>query len=184
MTPNVKNDILAISSTKDRLHVQLSAADLAGCHEIGGTYLCNQFGVLYRNFSNTCMGALYDQKFDTAKILCEFTIEPVTDRVYSLRKNQFVIHLSNPITVPITCQGDKTGKTSTEKHLGRGPQTFTLPSGCTAQFQDHVVYSDMTIKMPSETLHFEWKWQALDMFSTPATEVGPELARLETFGVY
>ena len=105
LIPEVKNDILAISNTEARLHVQLSSADLMGCHKLGTIYMCDQFGVLYRNFSNTCMGALYDQKFEAAKTLCEYHLEPLSERIYSLRKNQFILYLTQAITVPVTCQG-------------------------------------------------------------------------------
>ena len=183
LIPNVKNDILAVSSTASRLHVQLSSADLTGCHKMGTTYLCDRFGVLFRNFSNTCMGALYDQKFDTAKQLCDFHIEPVTERIYSLRKNQFMLYLTEAITAPMTCQGKTGERTSMEKHLGRGSQRFQLPAGCVARFNDHVVYSDMAIKMPAETLHFQWNWASLDMFNEPAVKVDDELLRLQSFGI-
>jgi hypothetical protein len=42
----------------------------------------------------------------------------------------------------------------------------------------------MTLKMPRETLVFEWKWQALDMFTKPVAEISPELEKLESFRVY
>ena len=72
LIPNVKNDVIAISNTTPRLHVQLAPAELTGCRKIGTTFLCDQFGVLFRNFNATCMGALYDQKFELARQLCEF----------------------------------------------------------------------------------------------------------------
>ena len=156
LIPNVKNDVIAISNTKPRLHVQLASAELMGCHKIGTTLLCDQFGVLFRNFNATCMGTLYDQKFELARQLCEFHLEPVTERVYSLRNNHFVVYLPIVITVPMSFRNNHGGSKSREKHPGAGLQRFQLPPGCVARFPKHRVNTDMTLTMPAETLHFEW----------------------------
>ena len=66
-----------------------------------------------------------------------------------------MLYLTEAITAPMTCQGMKGEKTSIEKHLGPGSQSFQLPPGCIARFNYLVVYSDMAIKMPAETLHFQ-----------------------------
>ena len=144
--------------------------DLASCHKIGRTYLCNHLGVLHRHFNDTCLGSLYDQKFNSARKLCNFHVEPATDRIFSLPKNQFLIYLTQPMTVPLTCHTDETGRTLSERHLERGSQIFQMPPRCVAQFRDHMVYSDMTIKHPGDSLHFNWKWQEKEIFSTSTAD--------------
>ena len=42
----------------------------------------------------------------------------------------------------------------------------------------------MTLKMPAETLHFEWTWSSTKMFSQPSTEIENELTHLQEFGIY
>ena len=103
MVPRVKFDILAISNTAERQHLQLSVADLIGCHRLGDTYLCDQFGVQSVANNNSCLGALYDQKFVDAQKLCQFDLEPIGEKIYSLQSNQFLIYLDEALTVPITC---------------------------------------------------------------------------------
>jgi hypothetical protein len=74
------------------------------------------------------------------------------------------IYLPKAMTIPIKCVNG----TKTEKHLGAGSQTFTLSSGCEAQFSQHLVLSDLNIKMPADVLHFTWNWVPADLFEAPA----------------
>ncbi len=178
LIPDVKNDVLAVSSTDQRLHVQLSSIDLMGCHRMNQLFLCDQFGVLSQKFNKTCLGALYMQNFKTAQEICDFNIEPVSEKVYPLRKNRFLVYLPTALTVPIKCVNG----TKTEKHLGSGSQTFTLSSGCEAQFLEHLVLSDLNIKMPADVLHFTWNWTPADLFEQ-TEQVAPQLRRLETLGM-
>ena len=179
LIPDVKNDVLAVSSTDQRLHVQLSSIDLMGCHRMNQLFLCDQFGVLSQRFNKTCLGALYMQDFKAAQEICEFTIEPVSEKVYSLKKNRFLVYLPQALTVPIKCVNG----TKTEKHLGAGSQTFSLSSGCEAQFLHHLVLSDLNIKMPADVLHFTWDWVPADLFDAPEDKVAPELAKLAQLGI-
>ena len=94
-----------------------------------------------------------------------------------------MLYLTEAIKAPLTCQSEKGEKTSMEKHLGRGSQRFQLPPGCIARFRDHVVYSDMAIKMPAEVLHFQWNWVSVEMFNQPAVKIDNELLRLQSFGI-
>ena len=184
MVPKVNHDVLAISNTENRQHLQLSSADLQSCRKLGTHYLCDQFGVQHKGFDNSCLGALYGQNFEDARKMCEFTIEPATERIYSLRQNQYMVYLTTPMTVPLTCRDPHTKETySMEKHLARGAQQFQLHPGCRAIFREHVVYSDMSIKMPSDTMRFNWDWQPLQMFGVPAAIIPQELKLLQRFGV-
>ncbi len=56
-------NILAISSTKTRYNIQLSSTNLLSCHHINQIFMCDSFGVMSKRFNDTCLGALYMQKF-------------------------------------------------------------------------------------------------------------------------
>jgi hypothetical protein len=83
------------------------------------------------------------------------------------------------MTVPVKCVNG----TKTEKHLGAGSQTFTLSSGCEAQFAEHLVLSDLNIKMPADVLHFTWDWVPADLFDAPNEQVAPDLQKLAQLGM-
>ena len=179
LIPDVQHDVLAVSSNDHRLSTHLSSVDLLGCHRVNQIFMCDRFGVLSRQFNNTCLGSLFVQDFKTAKNACKFEVAPVTEKVFQLRKNWFAAYLPGPATIPIKCRNG----TVTEKHLGRGSQQFHLSPGCEAYFSTHQVFSDLSIKMPAEIIHFEWSWEPLSMLDMLPTEVSPELARLRKFGV-
>ena len=42
----------------------------------------------------------------------------------------------------------------------------------------------MTIKMPADTLHFEWAWSTAHLFNQSPTEVMIEIMQLQSFGLY
>ena len=130
------------------------------------------------------MGALYDQKFILARQLCDFHVEPVSERICSLRNNQFLVYLTKALTVPLSCRGNHGGSEAREKHLGMGSQRFQLPPGCVACFREHLIYSDMTIKMPAETLHFDLAWSSSHIFNQSSTEVELEISLLQSFGLH
>ena len=180
LIPDVQHDVLAVSSNDHRLSTHLSSVDLLGCHRVNQIFMCDRFGVLSRQFNNTCLGSLFIQDFTTARTACKFEVAPVTEKVFQLRKNWFAAFLPGPATIPIKCRNG----TVTEKHLGRGSQQFHLSPGCEAYFNVHQVFSDLSIKMPAEILHFEWSWDPLTMVNMLPDQVVPELQRLRKFGLH
>jgi hypothetical protein len=77
LLPDVKNDILAVSSIDIRYNVQLSSTDFMSCHRVNQICLCDSFRVLSKRFNNTCLGALYMQQFKEAQ--CPFKVVPVEE---------------------------------------------------------------------------------------------------------
>jgi len=59
LIPDVQHDVLAVSSNDHRLSTHLSSVDLLGCHRVNQIFMCDRFGVLSRQFNNTCLGSLF-----------------------------------------------------------------------------------------------------------------------------
>jgi hypothetical protein len=74
LMPDPSNQILAISSGVARLSLEMSVANLMGCHRINSAYLCKRHGVRQRELNSTCLGSLYVQVFPGATHLCEMKI--------------------------------------------------------------------------------------------------------------
>ena len=115
------------------------------------------------------------QDFKAVQEICEFNIEPVSEKGYRLRKNRFLAYLPRAMTVPVKC----VNRTKSEKHLGAGSRIFTISSCCEAQCTEHLVLSNLSIKMPADVLHFTWNWVPADLFDTPSRKVAPDLRKLE-----
>jgi hypothetical protein len=47
--------------------------------------MCDSFGVMSKQFDDTCLGALYMHKFEARQNFCKFKAVPVEEEVYNLR---------------------------------------------------------------------------------------------------
>ncbi len=165
LLPDVKDDVLAISSMDTRYNVQLWSTDLMSCHRVNQIFMCDSFGVLSRRFNNTCLGALYMQKFEDAQKLCPFKVVPVEEWVYQLRKGHFIVYLPGYTTVNIKCPDG----VASEMHLKKGTQQLHIPPGCQGIFPNHLVTSNWSVRLNNSILHYEWNWDPISFM--PAGEM-------------
>jgi hypothetical protein len=165
LVPDVKTDVLAISSTDTRYNIQLSSTDLLSCHQVSQIFMCDSFGVMSKRFDDTCLGALYMQKFEAAQNLCKFKVIPVEEQVYQLRKGLFVVYVPEPTTASVKCRNG----THSELHLRKGTQQINISPGCQGFFSEHMVTSDYSVKLDSDILHFDWDWDPVTFL--PAGEI-------------
>ena len=182
LIPDVKNDVLGIAAFDSAYYVQISASELLGCHRINQFYFCERNGVLAKTEDNTCLGALYHSKYELARKICNFHIEPVREFIYQLLDNWFIIYTPTALTIPTKCRNGTMKELFISKHITR----FHLSPGCYAQFPNHRVFSDLSIKLPSDFVQLEWEWESVDhLFKevVGAKYVLPELERLNQFGM-
>ncbi len=157
LLPDVRNDILAISSTDTRYNAQLSSTDLLSCHRVNQIFMCDSFGVMSWSFNNTCLGSLYMQQFEAVQKLCPFKVVLVEEQVYQLRKGHFITYLPTFKTVNIQCRNG----TATEMHLKKGTQQIHISPGCQGIFPNHLVTSDYSVCLDTNIMHFEWDWDLI-----------------------
>jgi hypothetical protein len=178
--PEVRDELLAISSTDTRVSLQLSSQDLLGCHRVNQVFMCSNFGVFSKKLSNSCMGSLYMQNFSVAKQFCKFSVHPLEEKIYQLKRNLFAAYLPHPITVSVKCNDGKVD----ELHLAKGVQKLTLNPGCEADFPDHRVTSDFSLKMETEMIMVEWDWEPLDFLPHAQIQtIVSSLKQLEQIGI-
>ncbi len=122
------------------------------CHRVNQIFICDSFGVLSKQFNNTCFGALYMQQFKEAQTLCPFMVLLVEERVYQLWKGHFIAYLLEQITVNIACRDGK----ASELHLSKGSQQVRIPPRCTGIFPHHLVTSDFSVKLNHSIVHYKW----------------------------
>jgi len=155
LIPAVRNGVLAVSNTNIRFSSQLPTLELQSCNRINKIYLCERNGVMNKFPEDTCLGALYHQKFDLAKRICHFHVEPDKEFIYQLLNNWFLIYVTAPSIVPVTCQD----KNHYVWHLKTGITRQHLPAGCTADLPQNLLLSDISIRSRERTpwprLHIE-----------------------------
>jgi hypothetical protein len=179
ITPDVKDDILAVSSGFERLSARLSAVDLLGCHSVNKMYLCDRHGVLSKELNNSCLGALYLQDFTIARDLCEFKIHPSQEVVQQLLDNWFLIHSPKVQTCFISC----TNGTQQEAYLKAGIGKVHLSPGCQANLAEHRLVADGAIVLPSDITHFEWTWNAASELALNPQQLNDFISELAASGI-
>ncbi len=178
LIPAVTEDLLAISNNNHRYTLQLTSNDLVGCNRLGRTYFCERNGLLYKYPEDTCLGALYHQRYDDAKSLCSFTLEPAREFVRQLKDNWYLVYSEQAQTIPMLCAN----KSFSELHIRAGASKFHLSAGCTADLPRHRLISDMSVLIPSDYVQFEMEWDPHTFLPELRDFVLPEFHRLQRYG--
>jgi hypothetical protein len=176
--PNVRNDILGVSNTNFRYTIQMENAELDKCLKINKLYLCERTGVLHKYPEDNCLGSLYHQKFDLAKRICPFLMEPAREFIMQLMDNWFLIYMMEPTTVPILCSNS----TPSEWHVKAGITRQHLSAGCVADFPRHRLLSDVSVIVPQDYVQFEMDWDPVSFMPELRDLVIPEFQKLERLG--
>ena len=181
MIPQADNDILAITIGNQRYSTQLSSSDLLGCVVLNRVYLCESNGVLRKNFSDTCLGALYQQDMVAVNKLCTLRVCENVEVIRQLLGNWFAVFTPRAYTVPVECKNG----TSKEIMISGGVSKFHLSPGCEAHFHNHLVLSDYSIREPADFIEYNWNF---DLISIPQEVMHPEqflpaLDQLKKFGI-
>ena len=180
LVPAVKEDILAISSGFKRYSAQFSATDLLGCHMVNNIYLCERHGVLNSNLNSTCLGSLYMQDFDAVKRFCALEIHRTGEIVHQLLNNWYLVYTPSSQTLPISCFNG----TQSEKHISKGTSKIYISPGCRAHLEYHLIISDISVKLETDLLHFEWRWDEVSLEGLDSDTISPQLALLEESGLF
>ena len=72
--PAPENDIIALSDNQELISLEINNSDLMDCHQSNQFYVCKKHGILRRQLSFTCLGALYAQKWEQAMTLCSMEV--------------------------------------------------------------------------------------------------------------
>ena len=180
LIPSVKNDILAISAGSNRLSAQYTSTDLMSCHTVNSVYICERHGVLSKLLNTTCTGSLYLQDYDSVQELCSLEVTPVREVIHQLLQNWFLIYSPLAQTAYVECRNGTQG----EMHIKAGISQKHLSPGCKAHFQQHLLLSDTSIRLPSDILHFEWNWNPYDVVELSENEVEPLILELSRSGIH
>jgi hypothetical protein len=180
LIPVAQHNVLAISSGFTRYSAQLSHTDLMGCHVVNNIYLCERHGVLNQHLNSTCLGSLYTQDFEAVKRLCPLEVHKAGEIVHQLAGNWFLAYSPKAQTVPITCRNG----TSSEQYLAKGINKFNISPGCKAHLQKHLVMSDLSLKLDSDILHFEWHWNDVSLQDLQGDNLLPQLQMMIDSGIH
>jgi len=157
LIPDMRNDVIGISSTDDKYNIQLLSTNLLSCHWVNQIFMWDTFGVISKTLQGTCLGSLYMQKFKEAQKLCNFKVVPHEEQIYQLRKGCFIMYLPTATSAYVKCWNG----THTELQLPQGTQQVTISLSCQGTFARHLVISDYSVRLDSQILHYDWNWDPI-----------------------
>lgn len=179
LIPDVQEHLLGISNTNHRYAVQYSLMDLQSCHQMARIFLCERNGNLFKYPEDTCLGALYQQKYEDARNLCSFHLEPAREYVRQLKDNWYLIYTEVALTVPTICAN----KSYSEIHIRAGASKFHLTAGCTADLPRHRLVSDLSVLIPQDYIQFEMEWDPTTFLPDIRDYIIPEFHKLQRYGM-
>jgi hypothetical protein len=153
LLPKPANPIFALSSCMERQSTELSMVNLMDCHKINYMHLCEEHGVLKKDLNSTCLGSLYQQDFAGTMALCEMEITTQKETVLPLGDNWYLVHLPRQFTGHVTCRNLSNSKV----FLKPGPNHFYVSPSCRLQLADHLIISDVSLKLDNIIKHYEWE---------------------------
>jgi len=151
IVPDVDTQILALSTSDVEMSLEFPSVNLLGCSSASHVYLCEKVGALNKHLTSTCLGALYKQQFDKARILCPMKIVNSGEILYRLDNNKHLVYTPEGQTIPISCPANTMGRK--ELFLPQGVSEFQLDPGCKTELVDHFVFSDNSIASDSGLEH-------------------------------
>ena len=151
-----------------------------GCHVVNNVYLCERHGVLNQHLNSTCLGSLYQQDFEAVKRLCLLEIHTTGDIVHQLANNWFLTYSPEAQTVPLICHNG----TASKQYLSKGITKFFISPGCQAHISQHLGMSNLSLKLDTNIIHFEWRWDYVSLQDLQADQVLPQLQLMLDSGVH
>ena len=122
------------------------------CAERGLPSPGERLGVLCNGLSKTCLGSFYAQKFKQSISACSMDVVPISERIFQLCNNWFLIYVTSSFTSDISCLNS----TSREFHLKLGVNWVPLSPTCQLKLKDHVLFADTTLRVDSQIQQFAW----------------------------
>ena len=178
LIPQPARKLFALSSDEPRLSMELSEADLAGCHRVNNLYLCERQGTLINRMDSTCLGSLYGQKFQRAIELCDMKVLPISEQVLQLNNNWFLVYAVRQDTSYITCRNH----TSSEIHLDVGINKIAVSPTCTVKLRDHVLHADTALRDANDVISFAFNLRDTQLEMSDIEEVDATIEELREDG--
>jgi len=150
--PDPANQIFAFSSGVDRFSIEMAVANLMSCHHINLAYLCERRGIMRRELNSTCLGSIYMQDFVGTTNLCEMRIVEQVETVLQLQDNWYLVYSSVAFISYIICLNNS----NLEVFMKTGPNWVYISPSCRMHLKDHMLVSDVSLRLDSIIKHYEW----------------------------
>jgi hypothetical protein len=108
------------------------------------------------SFSISYNVALLDAKLGRL----EAAIYDLGEIVRQLHDNWFLIYSPQSQMAPIVCANG----THADRHIPSGVSRLFVSSDCSSQLKNHLLISDISLRVVTDLMHFEWTWNDDSLF--------------------
>ena len=156
-TFNPDNKFFAIDN--DQSFLELSPQEFESCQRINDNIICKEGNIISKGVRKSCLNSLFNSDFQSALAVCKISVEKTSERVISLKNNQFVSISKNPISVEMKCSN------GTKIHFQIPPNAkFTLQPQCYLETKLFRIFGSIQSDH-SLVSHYTWPLDSLsDIF--------------------
>ena len=154
-----KSDLIAIGkNTHGRnKYIILSSSDLQVCTKRPQAYICERHQVTRSDLLGSCLGSLYMQSAVGVFENCDINRVNLREQVYQISSTDHIIYTPLPLSTQITCNNGSYFNIKIKQ-----VQQISIPEGCSVELTNHTITSDFSIRLNSESIHFEWDFDPLN----------------------
>ena len=175
LLPTPSTAVLALSQTSPRTMTLVELVDLLDCHQVNSVFLCERHGILHRDVRAFCLGALFEQDIETAKVVCDLELVPYKEYVLQLQSNWFLVYSPKLYTAHVRCYNG----THSEIHIKPGVNKFFVSPSCFVDLINITLVSDLSMKLDSAIKHFSWESTDMSQFGIQDSDIDQALRELD-----
>ncbi len=153
-------DLIAIGKNDKGRHryILLSSAEMSACTKRSNAYMCEKHQVTKSDLLGSCLGSLYLQSPLGVAINCKINRISLKETVYQISNTNHIVFTPYPITTQISCHNGSYFPLKI-KHT----QQIRIPEGCLVELTNHTITSDFSIRISSDSIHFEWDFDPISL---------------------
>ena len=153
------SDLIAIGKNDNNRHryILLSSADLQACTKRPQAYICERHQVTRSDLLGSCLGSLYMQSAVGVFENCKIDRVNLREQVYQISNTEHIIYSPIPISTQIFCNNGSYFNIKIKQ-----VKQIYVPEGCSVDLTNHTITSDFSIRLNSESIHFEWDFNPLN----------------------
>lgn len=174
MTIKPLHEFLAVGP--DGLHSTLSNQHLHQCRKYADVHFCDYPLVLEKEFSGTCLGAIYSQNYTNLEHKCPVVFIDANEFITPISGNEFLFYTHRPQTIQVSC---KKGRT----HIAVSTSQFIkLEQGCSVSTATHLFRTGFDLSITDDIQQWPMVWNiSKTLFDVDETHLENMVQELKLF---
>lgn len=133
-------------------YLPLNANTVRDCPILGNLMYCEHSNILYKDFSSSCLSALYSADYRAVKERCHFTVSSIRSKVQQLSPTLFLVFHPKISQLRIDCPTK-----AAEVHNFVGPKLIEVDPNCRGNGHDYSFLSEFTFNLNFSVINMEFE---------------------------